>query len=387
MMACFPRNLLRYFLSRNKRAEAGKAERPVHIIFCTVDHYEPGTRGADRQVETSRVDSLVKAYPDLAKRHKDSAGNMPKRTWFLPPHYHRYHTLRKLAGLCAAGYGEIELHIHHGKIAPDTSDNLEATINLAVKEYSRFGCFGSENGRKRYGFIHGDWALDNSRGGKYCGVNNEIDILIRTGCYADFTFPSLRESDPAMVNSIYYAADDPLRPRSHDSGIAVSRCGKRRDGLMIIEGPLCPVFMAKGALEIGMTGGGIDSRRFSEPLMRYLLDSWVKAGVHLEGQPDIIFIKSHMHGAAGDAEESDKRLDLIYDHLENSYNDGSRYVLHYATARQMYNIIKAIESGKCTKDNIDAFRDYSISAPVYDPSPEIAGASEELAARINKTYG
>src|SRR5438132_607974 len=42
-----------------------------------------------------------------------------------------------------------------------------------------------------YGFIHGNWALCNSRpDGRWCGVNNELEILRATGCYADFTMPS-----------------------------------------------------------------------------------------------------------------------------------------------------------------------------------------------------
>ena len=46
-------------------------------------------------------------------------------------------------------------------------------------------------GEVGYGFIHGNWALDNSRpDGRMCGVDNELDVLRETGCYADFTLPS-----------------------------------------------------------------------------------------------------------------------------------------------------------------------------------------------------
>ena len=87
----------------------------------------------------------------------DSSGNIPKRTWFFPPHYHRNSALKKLVSLCERGYGEIELHLHHGKIKPDTSENLEMTIRQCVKEYSYFGIFGHDtNNDKKYGFVHGD---------------------------------------------------------------------------------------------------------------------------------------------------------------------------------------------------------------------------------------
>ena len=35
------------------------------------------------------MDLLLSAYPKLAGGHRDHDGCPPKRTWFLPPHYHR----------------------------------------------------------------------------------------------------------------------------------------------------------------------------------------------------------------------------------------------------------------------------------------------------------
>ena len=78
-------------------------------------------------------------------------------------------------------------------------------------------------GELAYGFIHGNWALDNSRpDGRWCGVNNELDVLRETGCYADFTLPSAPSpTQTRKINSLYYAVDDPAAPRSHDTGVDV----------------------------------------------------------------------------------------------------------------------------------------------------------------------
>ena len=59
-----------------------------------------------------------------------------------------------------------------------------------------------------------------------------------------------------------------------------------------------------------------------------------------------MFVKIHTHGTQerdmdtllGDA------ADRMHRHLEQNYNDGKRYVLHYVTAREVYNIIKAAEA-------------------------------------------
>ena len=93
---------------------------------------------------------------------------------------------------------------------------------------AQFGIFGAERGQTRYGFIHGDWALNNSgKDGKYCGVNNELEILQQTGCYADFTFPSCDRCNPAQINAIYYADVTRHVPKAYSRGIPV-RAGAGR---------------------------------------------------------------------------------------------------------------------------------------------------------------
>ena len=69
---------------------------PIHICFCLVDHYEPGTGNVSKEIEIDRVNELVENYPIIVKNHKDNNGNIPKRTWFFPPHYHRNNNLKKL---------------------------------------------------------------------------------------------------------------------------------------------------------------------------------------------------------------------------------------------------------------------------------------------------
>ena len=137
---------------------------PLDIIFCMVDHYEPASRRG-REVSRENIDRLLSEYPRLADGHRDHEGHLPRRTWFFPPHHHKYGILKDLVLLCKRGYGEIEFHLHHGKTAPDDEANLRRTIKQAILEYGEFGIFGSEDERKKYGFIHGDWALANSRHG------------------------------------------------------------------------------------------------------------------------------------------------------------------------------------------------------------------------------
>jgi hypothetical protein len=354
----------------------------VHVLFCMVDHFEPGTGKVAPTMERERMDLLLRAYPPLADTHRDAGGNVPKRTWFLPPHYHRHGNLRDLVDLCKRGYGEVELHLHHGKTTPDTEANLEHTIRLCVEDYSRFGVFGTENGAKRYGFIHGDWALANSRtDGKYCGVEHEIDVLRRTGCYADFTMPcGTLECNPAQINSVYYAKSDTTKRVPYRRGIRVQQGVPAADGLMLVQGPLHPWFVRKSPLGFRACGDAVDK---ANPATPRRVDCWVDTWIHVPGKPDWLIIKVSTHGAVDADVVLGDTMSNTFRHLETKYNSG-QYRLHYVTARELFNIIKAAEAGE--QGDPEEYRNYKIAAPHYDSSPDILEASQELQDAVARTY-
>ncbi len=57
----------------------------------------------------------------------------------------------------------------------------------------------------------------------------------------------------------------------------------------------------------------------------------------------------------------DAPVDSMFEYLESRYNDGENYVLHYVSAREMYNIAKAAEAGET--GNPHNYRDYEIPRP------------------------
>jgi hypothetical protein len=356
--------------------------RPAHIVFCMVDHFEPGTGKVPHGIETDRMATLLEEYPRLADKHRDADGYPPRRTWFFPPHCHRNGNLRKLTSLCQRGYGEIELHLHHGKVAPDTADNLERTIRLCIRDYSHFGVFGTEGEEKKYGFIHGDWALNNSRkGGRFCGVDNEISILMNTGCFADFTFPSCNEANPLQINSIYYADHRVQRSKAYSRG-APARVGNgNASGLLMIQGPLHPIWLRDKLSRIRAFG---DDVAWDKPPSANRIDLWVRTWIHVKGKEDWVIVKVHTHGAVDGPVVLGPAMDEGFSHLEQEYNDGKNFILHYATARELYNIVKAAEAGETGSPH--QYRDYKIKPPQYDASPPLEEASEELMACVHKTY-
>ena len=332
----------------SRRLRPGRKVKTTHILFCLTDHFEPYWNSAEKFLARERVATWTRRYPAIALKHVDSAGRHPRHTFFYPVEEYDPVLLDDLSELCHCGFGEVEVHLHHDN---DCSENLRATL-LGFKDVlcSMHGLLSrhKQTGETKYGFIHGNWALDNSRpDGRWCGVNDELTVLRETGCYADFTLPSAPSpTQTRKINGIYYAEDDPFTPKSHNWGVDAMVGVSRTDALLLIQGPLCLNFSTPTKFGLPRIENG--DLCYDNPPNAVRVGLWVRQRVHVQGRDDIIFIKIHTHGA----QERNMRmllddgLDRLYTLLESHCNDGKDYRLHYVTAREMFNIVKAIENGE-----------------------------------------
>jgi len=327
-----------------------------HLIFTFVDHFEPES--------AEHVEAWVRRYPEAVGGFADADGRPPRHTWFYDGE--DASVLDAMGGLCRRGFGEIELHLHHSN---DTSDGLREKLERRKRIYAEHGAliFFAPQRAMGFGFIHGKWSLDNSRGDAYCGVNDELIVLREAGCYADFTFPAWGRMQPRKCCGIYYATDDPERPKSYDTGVDVEVGREGAGDLMIIQGPgrLSGIPVRIGRLpgaawladRLWLTCA-VDAHLRPAPLR---VDRWVGANVHVKGRPEWVFVKVHMHGArpANYGAYFDFNAGLLHRYLAERYNNGVEWKLHYVTAREAYNIIKAAEAGETGDPN--GFRDYALA--------------------------
>ena len=354
---------------RRKLNSTDSSNKTKHIMFCFVDHYEPmWGKDIPYEQECQRVERWYQEYPAVAKKFKDADGCYPKHSFFYPEEEYRKEHLDKITDLCAQGFGEIEIHLHHHD---DTSDNLRNTLEgFTELLHENHGAFtrNEETGKLQYTFIHGNWCLDNSLpSGNMCGVNDELIVLKETGCFADFTFPSAPSpTQPAMVNEIYYAKDDPEKPKSHNTGKVVEVGGSPWGDLMLITGPVGLNWkQCKKGFIPQIENSDI---RTSMPPTNDRVDLWVDTAISVKGKPDWLFVKIHTHGTQ--EQDMDTLLGQPFEnmcqYLEDKYNDGKNYALHYVSAREMYNIVKAAEAGE--EGNPNAYRNFHIAAPEYKVS-------------------
>lgn len=336
-----------------------KVVGPRHILFATCDHYEPLWNTSTREVGSRRVQAWLEGYPALTREFRDSDGHHPRHSFFFPGEQYIPEWMDSLAKLTRDGFGEVELHMHHDR---DTAETTRAKIELYKKRFSEHGLFSRDaHGSLRYAFIHGNWCLANARrDGRNCGVDNELQVLFDSGCYADFTFAAAPdESQPRIVNEIYWPTGDLSQKRAYEHGEEARVGHAYQDRLLMITGPLAIAARAE-KIPIWIDAAGITQKR---PPTAFRMKTWVNQNIHVHGRPEWVFVKTYTHGAPepqadvylGEAARTFHRT------LTTQYNDGTHFKLHYVTAREMFNIAMAAMDGK--SGNPGEYRDYVLPKP------------------------
>jgi hypothetical protein len=331
---------------------------PRHLLFCYCDHWEPLWNQVDDGVADARVAYWAEHYPKLASEFTDSEGLSPKHSFFFPGEQYRPHWLDTLADFTRRGIGEVELHLHHDG---DTRPKLKDDLLRYLGELASHGHLSRDvDGRLRYAFIHGNWCLANARkDGTYCGVDDEIPLLFETGCYADFTFPAApNESQPNIVNQIYWPVGDLAKRRAYEQGERARVGEVKRDRILMIEGPLT-LATRRNKMPVWIENSSITAH---EPGTARRAQSWVDQNIHVAGRPEWVFVKVHTHGApevqaAGVLGDGGRKLHNAL----RQYNDGREWILHYVSAREMFNIAMAAMEGR--EGNPAQYRNHVLAPP------------------------
>ena len=331
-------------------------------MLCVCDHFEP-LHDTDRGGALRRIDEWQKRWPKIVEEFADlgSDGIGPRHTFFYPVEQYHEDIVSRIAEICRVSGAETELHLHHDD---DTADNLERVLIEGRDALAGHGLLArdKDSGDPRYGFIHGNWALDDSDpNGRNCGVRGELGILRRSGCYADFTMPSApHPTQTRTINSIYYAQDS-LAGKSHDHGTqaAVGITGalrERDDQLLLIQGPLGLNWQRRkwGVLpkveNAELTG--------ANPPTAQRFELWSELAPGVAGRPEWSFVKLHTHGGIPQNYETllGDSMRRFYESLRDLRERGIK--LHFVSSREMTNLVHAAEDG--VQGDPNEFRDHRL---------------------------
>jgi hypothetical protein len=352
--------------SATRRAFYSPVRGPVHLIFALADHFEPaivpedGQKRAPRLEQERRLEWWAREYPKVVDGWRDHDGRPLVHTYFYPAEQYDRGLLEMLADHCHAGWGEVEVHLHHGVQHPDTAENTRQLLT-EFRDWLAFRhrCLAVEEGstHPRYAFVHGNFALANSAAGRFCGVDSEIQILSETGCYADLTMPGA-PWDPAQIekiNSLYECALPLDQAAPHRKGHDLVAGRPPQTFPLMIQGPLMIDFRRALRSVRPAFDNGTFTRAMPPTLHR--LSLWKRAQIRVLGRPDWLFIKVHCHSM--DPTQKDSVIgDSFRSFLAALVGGaaGRNETLHFVTAREMANVLLAACDGR--EGNPGDYRDY-----------------------------
>ncbi|MEQ1643645.1 MAG: hypothetical protein ABL959_09405 [Pyrinomonadaceae bacterium] len=359
--------LSRYPQARLRALAERTAFEKKHVIITVANHFEPGWKKEGGFLDLKTQIKRMKEYHALARSTGeavlDADGTKFRHTNFYPAEQYHPEILEIMAEMQAEGLGEVEVHMHHEGDGPDTPENTRRVIETFRDTIAdRHKCLSRMDGRDTpmYAFVHGNLALANSWGGKYCGVDNEMEILRDTGCYVDMTLPSAPDkSQVPVINQIYECALPMHEAVPHRKGKRVAVNGKESLLPLIFTGPLVLYWNQRNA---GLPLPRIDDGALTanQPLNASRLRRWQSANVTVAERSDWIFVKLYCHGffdydqSACIGEEARRFFGDAVEESEKS----DKFKVHFASAREAFNMVTAAINGE--KGEPGKFRDYKL---------------------------
>lgn len=345
-----------------RRAPSGQ----VHLIIAVADHFEPSSLPgnhagyAPRDVQEQRVEAWCRRYPQAFAEFHDHDGHRFTHTYFYPAEQYDAGLVQQIADLCHSGWGELEIHLHHGVGDAATAESTRGQIvefrDVLAREH---GCLSYEDGSSapKYAFVHGNFALANSAGGFGCGVDDEMQILADTGCYVDMTYPTtaFHPAQIAKLNAMYECSRPLQESAPHRHGRDL-KAGRRVSTLpFLIQGPWALDFDRQARNGIGRFEDAALTAANPPSLRR--LHLWKRAAIQVKGRPEWVFIKLDAHGMY--PTDTDTILGADTQHFLRELVSGAgerNETLHFVSAREMANIALAACEGR--EGNPRDYRNY-----------------------------
>ncbi len=296
---------------------------------------------------------------------RDADGTKFRHSNFYPAEQYDPGLLDILSEMQAEGLGEVEVHLHHGVEKPDTAENLRRVLrdfrDRLAEEHRCLSRFDG-TGQPTYAFVHGNLALANSHGGRFCGVDEELQILQETGCYMDMTLPSAPDrSQVPVINKIYESGLPLTLNSAHRRGRNVAVNGNQPLLPLIFTGPLVLNWrrLIKGLPVPRIDDGALAHNR---SMTRERLNRWISANITVKGRPDWIFIKLYCHGFVDSDQQAciGEKARRFFSEIIEEGERSSEYKVYFAAPREAFNMVSAAIDGQSGRPG--EFRDYRLQS-------------------------
>src|SRR5215470_5732622 len=131
---------------RQRLTSSSRRSRPAHLIIAVADHFEPAfmrehpDTHCSQDEQQQRVAAWCRRYPAVVDEFRDTDGYPFRHTYFFPAEQYDKTVVEPLAEHCRAGWGEMEIHLHHGIETPDNSENTRAMLCEFRDALAELGC-------------------------------------------------------------------------------------------------------------------------------------------------------------------------------------------------------------------------------------------------------
>lgn len=234
---------------------------------------------------------------------------------------------------------------------------------------------------ERWGFVHGNWAL-NASDPAICCISDEISLIMKHGGYGDFSFPAGRSyCDPKLLAPFTCLPIDMPRaydhPRSSPRPIGLKAGALRPHRFLIWNSP---IKANHSSLDYYSPA---NVKLFETP--EAVLEAWLAKSVCLGGK---LYIKTHAHSMRRDykLEEADALIPHCYPAVVTLFEGLERaceragVVLRFMTTNEVVNQLSVLDNGSPLVDMAEQKRTPEIVSARPLPSVEVSieALAEEL---------
>jgi len=282
----------------------------------------------------------------------DNEGNRLRITMACPTGSIDTTGLQKLSEKVIESGGEVECLLR----SADLSDSDTAkSLGRFISHLQNMGWAITSDSLTRFAVLFDDDTI--AEAGLHRKSGSIIRELVSAGCFADLS--SVNSADEGlMLNSIYTAFPEGLRSGigTHHGTARMNRTGGR--GLLRICGPTVVNWTRLNDMFLPCIETGVIDSAHSPG--SHSAENWLRADVHVNGQPNWKFIKLiiECHADSGHRNDVIVRAESALKHLHSLCDQEDCCRLHFVTAREMANIAYAASSGEC--GDASRYRDYLV---------------------------
>jgi hypothetical protein len=313
---------------------------PVHIYIALCDYFEPFSGDVSQEIAEHRVVTWCKEYSRTAKLHHDSSGKFPVHTLFYSEEDYNPQLLDILNRLYKQNLADIEMML---PVTHEPLDNFKRKVEEfrdVLFHHHGFLRKGADE-KITYGFSHRfKTTYTPTINFSISEICDRIQILIDTGCFADFTYLSKKNRKylNSQLNSIVRSKDT----KTKDYSAPIFPQNWTIKNLLTIQDPYTLKWNADFLRIFPFLENGEISA--FKKFLPFRANLWLQNCIGVEADIRHLFIKLHTFGGLDQNIRylfGESGLHLLWNYMEKlcSYNN---FVLHYVSAWEMYRSINSI---------------------------------------------